>query len=33
MWVKEATRDMDVHLLCIASEQSKTVQLCAPARP
>ena len=28
MWVKEATRDMDVHLLCIASEQSKTVQLC-----
>ena len=28
VWVKEATRDMDVHLLCIASEQSKTVQLC-----
>jgi hypothetical protein len=28
MWVKEAARDMDVHLLCIASERSKTVQLC-----
>lgn len=27
-WVQTATRDMDVHLLCITSEQSKTVQLC-----
>lgn len=26
--VQTATRDMDVHLLCITSEQSKTVQLC-----
>ena len=26
-WVQTATRDMDVHLLCITSEQSKTVQL------
>ena len=28
MWVKEATKDMDVHLLCMASEQHKTVELC-----
>lgn len=26
-WVQTATRDMDVHLLCVTSEQSKTVQL------
>ena len=27
-WVQTATRDMDVHLLCVTSEHSKTVQLC-----
>ena len=28
MWVQEATKDMDAHLLSMVSEQHKTVELC-----